>query len=84
MASATTEIEETLRRIASHAGVEGVIICSRDGVVLRSEAGRARRAVVAPQHASAQAHALPPTVVSPCARAQARWRRRRRRSTLGC
>lgn len=34
---AAAEIEETILRIASHRGIEGIIICNNDGVVLRSE-----------------------------------------------
>eukprot|EP00586_Coscinodiscus_wailesii_P011223 CAMPEP_0172499896 /NCGR_PEP_ID=MMETSP1066-20121228/132251_1 /TAXON_ID=671091 /ORGANISM="Coscinodiscus wailesii, Strain CCMP2513" /LENGTH=114 /DNA_ID=CAMNT_0013273885 /DNA_START=57 /DNA_END=401 /DNA_ORIENTATION=+ len=34
--SSTSEVEETLARIQSHKGVEGVIILSRDGATIQS------------------------------------------------
>lgn len=33
---AAIEVEETIRRIASHKGVEGIVVCNLDGVSLKS------------------------------------------------
>ena len=33
---AAIEVEETIRRIASHKGVEGIVVCNMDGVSLKS------------------------------------------------
>lgn len=30
------DIEETLKRLSAHKGVEGIVICTREGVPLRS------------------------------------------------
>ncbi len=37
---AATEVEDTIKRIASHKGVEGILICNADGVALKSTLSR--------------------------------------------
>ncbi len=36
MQTSATEVEDIIKRIASHKGVEGILICNNDGVALKS------------------------------------------------
>ncbi len=38
--AAATEVEDTIKRIASHKGVQGILICNADGVALKSTLSR--------------------------------------------
>ncbi len=33
---AATEVDDTIKRIASHKGVEGIVVCNTEGVPLKS------------------------------------------------